>query len=248
MLMIEGAGLDYWGVLASIAKSGNPTRYVSSQHAHYIINEAISYVGETHSHPYSPGAIRQLYIAAAILVVAYNMGSLFNQGMKHPHEFLQTIADYDPDGNKNIEMMYQIMRDNVLKSKDCFQYFKALAGNPIKLNLLSLNLFLTQLQDANLGTPDHVITLVNGLKRQIQIKKDQVKAAATAQQAQSKGNQQGSIKLAFDPHLQPVPPGQVALDVPFPNLAKPSSKQCTHLLGKYRKTIADPNDPSAGYV
>jgi hypothetical protein len=30
MLMIEGAGLDYWGVLASIAKNGNPTEFLSS--------------------------------------------------------------------------------------------------------------------------------------------------------------------------------------------------------------------------
>jgi hypothetical protein len=75
-----------------------------------------------------------------------------------------------------------------------------------------------------------------------------VKAAATAQQAQPKGNQQASIKSAFDPHSQPVPSGQVAPDVPFPNLAPPSSKRCTHLSGKYRKTPTNPNDPSAGYV
>jgi hypothetical protein len=55
--MIEGAGLDYWGVLASITKSGNPTDFLSSKFAHYIINKTASYVGEMHSHPYSPGAI-----------------------------------------------------------------------------------------------------------------------------------------------------------------------------------------------
>jgi hypothetical protein len=62
-------------------------------------------------------------------------------------------------------MMYQIMQDDILKSKDCFQYFKAVAQIPNKLNLLSLNPFLTQLQDAKLGTPDHVIALVDGMKQ-----------------------------------------------------------------------------------
>jgi hypothetical protein len=248
MLMIEGAGLDYWGVLASIAKGGNPTNFLSSKYAHYITNETITYVGEIHSHPCSPGAIRQLYIAAAVLVVAYDFGSIFNQGMKDPHKFFQTLTDYDPGADNNIEMLYRLMRDDVLKSKSCFRYFRTLAETPNELNLLSLNLFLTQLQDAQLGTPDHVISLVDGLKRRIQTKKDQVKAAATAQQAQPKGNKQGSIKSAFDPHSQPVPPGQVAPDVPFPNLVPPSSKRCTHLLGKYRKTPTNSNDPSAGYV
>jgi hypothetical protein len=74
-----------------------------------------------------------------------------------------------------------------------------------------------------------------------------VKATATVQQTKSKGNQQGSKKLAFDPHSQPVLPCQVAPDVPFLNLAPPSGKRCTHLLGKYKKTLANPNDPSAGY-
>jgi hypothetical protein len=57
MMMIEGACLDYWGVLASIAKDGNPTNFISSKYAHYITSKTITYVGEIHSHPYSPGAI-----------------------------------------------------------------------------------------------------------------------------------------------------------------------------------------------
>jgi hypothetical protein len=75
-----------------------------------------------------------------------------------------------------------------------------LAENPNELNLLSLNLFLSQLKDAQLGTPDHVISLINGLKRQLQIQKDQAKASTTAQQTQPKGNQHGSIQSAFDHH------------------------------------------------
>jgi hypothetical protein len=114
IMMIEGAGLDYWGVLASITKSGNPTDFLSSKFAHYIINETASYVGEMHSHPYSPGAIRQLYIAAAILVVAYDFGLIYNQGMKDPHKFFQTLTDYEPDSSENIEMLYWFMRDDIL--------------------------------------------------------------------------------------------------------------------------------------
>jgi hypothetical protein len=247
-MMIEGAGLDYWGVLASITKSRNPTDFLSSKFAHYITNETASYVGEMHSHPYSPGAIRQLYIAAAILVVAYDFGLIYNQGMKDPHKFFQTLTDYEPDSSENIETLYWFMQDDILRSRSCFQYFRSLAENPNELNLLSLNLFLSQLEDAQLGTPDHVISLINGLKRQLQIQKDQAKAATTAQQTQPQGNQHGSIQSAFDPHSQPVPPGQVAPDVPFPNLAPPSSKRCTHLLEKYRKIPTDPNNPSAGYV
>jgi hypothetical protein len=120
IMMIEGAGLDYWGVLASIAKDGNPTGFLSSKFAHYITNKTATYVGEMLSHPYSPGAIRQFYIAAAILVIAYDFGSIFNQGMKDPHKLFQTLTDYEPDGNKNIEMLYRLMRDDVLRSKGCF--------------------------------------------------------------------------------------------------------------------------------
>jgi hypothetical protein len=49
------------------------------------------------------------YIAAAILVVAYDFGSIFNQGMKDPHKFFQTFNNYNPDGNNNIEMLYWLM-------------------------------------------------------------------------------------------------------------------------------------------
>jgi hypothetical protein len=45
MMMIEGARLVYWGVLASIAKGGNPTNFISSKYAHYITNKTITYVG-----------------------------------------------------------------------------------------------------------------------------------------------------------------------------------------------------------
>jgi hypothetical protein len=100
---------EYWH--QSIAKGGNPTNFLSFKYAHYITNETITYVGEIHSHPYSPGAIQQLYIAAAILVVAYDLGTIFNQGMKNPHKFFQTLTDYDPDDNNNIEMLYRLMRD-----------------------------------------------------------------------------------------------------------------------------------------
>jgi hypothetical protein len=168
--------------------------------------------------------------------------------MKDPHKFFQTLTDYEPDSSKNIEMLFRLMRDDILRSKSCFQYFRSLAENPNELNLLSLNLFLSQLEDAKLGTPDHVLSLINRLKRQLQIQKDQAKAATTAQQTQPKGNQQGSIQSAFDPHSQPVPPGQVAPDIPFPNLAPPSSKRCTHLSGKYCKIPTNPNNPNAGYV
>jgi hypothetical protein len=71
---------------------------------------------------------------------------------------------------------------------------------------------------------------------------------AAQQHTKTTGKQNGNIKLAFDPHSQPVPPGNVAPDVPFPNLAPPTSKRCTHLSGKYRKTPTDPNDPNTGYV
>jgi hypothetical protein len=168
--------------------------------------------------------------------------------MKNPHKFFQELTDYEPDDHDNIEMLYRLMRDDVLKSESCFQYFKTLAETPNESSQLSLNLFLTQLQEAQLGVPDHIASLVDEFKQRAQIKKDQVEATAAAQQAQPKGNQQGSIKSAFDPHSQPVPPGQVAPDVPFPNQAPPSSKRCTHLSGKYRKTPTDPNDPNAGYV
>jgi hypothetical protein len=47
---------------------------------------------------------------------------------------------------------------------------------------------------------------------------------AAQQHTKTTGKQNGNIKSAFDPHSQPVPPGNVAPDVPFPNLAPPSSK------------------------
>jgi hypothetical protein len=109
IMMIEGAGLDYWGVLASITKNGNPTDFLSSKFAHYIITKTASYVGEMHSHPYSPGAIRQLYIAAAILVVAYDFGLIYNQGMKDPHKFFQTLTNYEPNDSENIEGLFRLM-------------------------------------------------------------------------------------------------------------------------------------------
>jgi hypothetical protein len=71
---------------------------------------------------------------------------------------------------------------------------------------------------------------------------------ATQQHTKTTGKPNGTIKSAFDPHSQPIPPGNVAPDVPFPNLAPPLSKRCTHLSGKYRKTPTDPHDPTTGYV
>jgi hypothetical protein len=54
--MIEGAGLDYWGVLAAISKGVTPIKYVNSKKSTYVQNEIASYVGESHHHPYSPRA------------------------------------------------------------------------------------------------------------------------------------------------------------------------------------------------
>jgi hypothetical protein len=54
--MIEGAGLDYWGILAAISKETDPMTYVSSKKAFYIQNKIANYVGEFHHQPYSPGA------------------------------------------------------------------------------------------------------------------------------------------------------------------------------------------------
>jgi hypothetical protein len=39
--MIEGAGLDYWGVLAAISKGATPMEYVSSKKATYVQNKIV---------------------------------------------------------------------------------------------------------------------------------------------------------------------------------------------------------------
>jgi hypothetical protein len=271
--MIEGAGLDYWGVLAAISKGVDPLKYVSSKKATYVQNEIASYVGESHHQPYSPGATRQIYIGAALLVIAYNLGAFFNLGMENPNGFSQSIDEYDPDATDNINQTFKFMRDWILTSYTCIQYFKNLAQVHNDGNLFMMTIYLQQLQDSHVTDTDAVIDIIKEMRLCIQDDMEQRKQAdlldaqkkadivkaqkkadddqkkadiaeaqkkvdianhqarliaqqseAAQQHTKTTGKQNGNIKLAFDPHLQPVPPGNVALDVPFPNLAPPSSK------------------------
>jgi hypothetical protein len=254
--------------------------YVSSKKATYVQNEIATYVGESHHQPFSPGATRQRYIGAELLVIAYNLGAFFNQGMENPNGS-QSLDEYDPDATNNIDQTFKFMRGRILTSYTCIQYFKNLAQVPNDGNLIMMTIYLQQLQESHVTDTRAVVNIINTMRLCIQDDVEQRKQAdlldaqkkadiaeaqkmatiandhtkliaqqlkAAQQHTKTTGKPNGTIKSAFDPHSQPIPPGNVAPDVPFPNLAPPSSKRCTHLSGKYRKTPTDPHDPTTGYV
>jgi hypothetical protein len=112
-----------------------------------------------------------------------------------------------------------------------------------------MTIYLQQLQESHVTDTDAVVNIIKTMRLRIKDDMEQRKQAdlldaqkkadianhqakliaqqskAAQQHTKTTGKQNGSIKSAFDPHLQPVPPGNVAPDVPFPNLTPPTTSK-----------------------